>query len=113
MKRDVLVGMLLVNTVPHALMGMSGKRCRTPFGGVSSTARQNLAWAALNLGAAVTVLACGGWATTSQREAERRRVLVEAGMCAMTVFGVVYEATGGQRDRRDRSDLAGAAGAAR
>lgn len=104
MKRDVVAGMLLVNTVPHTLMGLTGYRCRTPFGGPSSSVGQNLAWAALNLGGAVAVLAYGGWAGAGQAGADHRRVRVGAGMCAMAVFGVIYDASAaGRRDRRLRA----------
>lgn len=105
MKRDVVAGMLLVNTVPHAVMGLAGKRWGTPLGGVSSSPRQNLVWAALNLGGAVTALASGGWAGVDQSGSESRRIRVEAGMCAMAVFGMIYESTGGRRDRRDRAGV--------
>lgn len=100
--RDVVAGMLLVNTVPHALVGLTGHRCRTPWGGVSSTCGQNMAWAALNLGGAVALLRSSR--PTSQAAADRQRVRVGVGMCAMAVFGVIYDASSpGRRDRRVRS----------
>lgn len=107
MKRDVLVGMLLVNTVPHVLTGSAGARCRTPFGGVSSSAGQNLAWAAVNAGAAVAILACRSW--SGQDDAEDCRVRVGVGMFAMAAFGVLYDASAaGRRDRHDRAVVASA-----
>ena len=106
---DVVAGMLLLNAVPHTLMGLAGHRCRTPWGGASSSPGQNLAWAALNLGGALTLLAARR--RPGPVEAERRRMRVGAGMCAMAVFGVLYDSSpAGRRDRALRTRSASAAG---
>ncbi|MHC1559260.1 hypothetical protein ACR9E3_09895 [Actinomycetospora sp. C-140] len=95
--------MLLLNTLPHTLMGLTGHRCRTPWGGVSSSAGQNLAWAALNLGGALGLLASKR--CTGQAEADRRRVRVGTGLCAMALFGLLYDASpAGRQDRLLRED---------
>ena len=100
MKRDFVAGVLLFNTIPHAVMGAAGKRCLTPLGGEDSSPGLNLVWAAMNLtGAAV---ALGSWRGTTQDEAGRRLVTVESGMFAMALFGVVYEITAGRRKRARR-----------
>ncbi|MDN5916258.1 MAG: hypothetical protein L0I76_14345 [Pseudonocardia sp.] len=90
MRRDVVEGALLVNTVPHAVLGCAGKRGMTPLGGPDSSPRLNLAWAGLNLAGALATVVSGGWSGRSQAEAERRCVAVGTGMAAMAAFGVAY-----------------------
>lgn len=99
MKRDVLAGVLLVNVIPHAVMGLTGKQCLTPLGGEQSSPAQNLAWAAMNLAGATAVLASGRWRSASQAEAARRLAVLQRGAFAMTVFGFCYELTAGRRKR--------------
>lgn len=91
MKRDFLAGALLVNVIPHAVMGLTGKRCLTPLGGQDSSPRLNLVWAAMNLAGAVVALRSGGWPAADQSEARRRLATVQSGMFAMTLFGFGYE----------------------
>ncbi|GAB3474911.1 hypothetical protein [Amycolatopsis cihanbeyliensis] len=98
-KRDFLAGALLVNTIPHAVMGIAGKRCLTPLGGEDSSARLNLAWAAMNLAGAAMALSSGGWRATTRAEADDRRVTMQSGMLAITLFGFGYELTAGRRKR--------------
>lgn len=92
-KRDFLAGALLVNTIPHALMGVAGKRCLTPLGGPDSSPRLNLLWAAMNLAGAATALRPSAWRNADQAEAARRLATVQSGMFAMTLFGFVYNLT--------------------
>ncbi|MEV0839602.1 hypothetical protein AB0I55_08575 [Actinocatenispora sera] len=88
--RDALAGALLVNAVPHAIMGIAGKRCMTPLRGPESGPAANLAWSALNLAGGVTLLATG-WRGIDQRTADSRLGWVTVGAFAMTAFGVGYE----------------------
>jgi hypothetical protein len=100
MKRDFLAGVLLVNTIPHAVMGIAGKRCLTPLGGEDSSARLNLMWAAMNLAGAAVALSSGAWRAAAQAEADKRLVTMQSGMFSMTLFGFVYEFTAGRRKRK-------------
>lgn len=95
MKRDFLTGVLLVNTIPHTVMGLAGKRLLTPLGGPGSSPRTNLVWAATNLAGAALLFR--GWRTTDQPDAERRLRTVQHGMLAMTVFGSCYELLASRR----------------
>lgn len=99
MKRDFLAGVLLVNTVPHVVMGVAGKRFLTPLGGEGSSARVNLVWAAMNLAGAAVALSSGEWRAAAQSEAGRRVATIQSGMFSMTLFGFVYELTAGRRRR--------------
>lgn len=101
--RDMLAGALLVNAVPHTVMGLAGKRCLTPLGGDDSSPAVNLLWAGMNVAAAAALLAAGGWRSIGQREAADRLVSVEAGAFAMTTFGMGYELTAGRRKRAARA----------
>jgi len=101
--RDVLAGALLVNAVPHSVMGVAGKRCLTPLGGEDSSPVLNLVWAGMNVAGAVALLASGRWGAIGQREASERLVSVEIGGFAMTAFGMVYELTAGRRKRAARA----------
>jgi hypothetical protein len=88
--RDALAGALLVNAIPHAVMGIAGKRCLTPLRGPDSGPAANLAWSALNLAGGVTLLATG-WRGIDQQTASSRLAWVTVGAFAMTAFGVGYE----------------------
>jgi hypothetical protein len=99
-KRDVLAGALLLNTVPHTIMGLAGKRLLTPLGGPNSAPAVNLVWAGLNAAGAVAALAPGGWRSIAQPAAEERLRAVHLGAFAMAAFGVVYELTPSAARRR-------------
>ena len=90
-KRDVLAGVLLVNAIPHAVVGMAGHRCLTPLGGESSGPRLNLLWAAMNVAAGAALLASAPWGSLSQADADRRRRSLQIGVAAMAAFGQAYE----------------------
>ncbi|MCR6488936.1 hypothetical protein M8542_39520 [Amycolatopsis sp. OK19-0408] len=100
MKRDFLAGVLLVNTIPHLIMGVAGKRCLTPLGGENSSPRLNLVWAGTNFLGAAVAFSSGMWREATQAEAGERLAVVQSGMFAMTLFGFVYESTAGRRKRR-------------
>lgn len=102
MKRDFLAGVLLVNAIPHAVMGVAGKRCLTPLGGEDSSPALNLVWAATNLAGAAAALSSGALRAASQDEAGRRLATIQSGMFAMTLFGFCYELTAGRRKRMFR-----------
>lgn len=97
--RDVLAGAMLVNSVPHTVMGLAGKRLMTPLRGEDSSPGMNLLWAGINAAGATVLLASGGWRSIDQREASERLVSVEVGFFAMTTFAMVYELTAGRRKR--------------
>ena len=99
MKRDVLAGVLLVNTIPHAVMGFAGKRQLTPLGGEQSSARTNLVWAGMNLAGGLAALGSGGWRSAAQAEADHRLATMQAGIFAFATFGLLYELTAGRRKR--------------
>jgi hypothetical protein len=107
MKRDFLAGALLVNAIPHIVMGAAGKRCLTPLGGQDSSPRLNLVWAAMNLCGAAAALTCGGWSRTTPTEAGERLATVQSGMLSMTLFGFVYELTAGRRKTAARNGQVG------
>ncbi|HYH31555.1 MAG TPA: hypothetical protein VD903_14315 [Pseudonocardia sp.] len=98
---DVLAGVLLVNTLPHVVRGLGGKRGLTPFGEDSSPGA-NLGWAALNAAGATALLVAGGWRRIDDARAAERLVRVEAGVLGMATFGMAYELTGGRRKRTAR-----------
>lgn len=99
MTRDVVAGALLANGVPHAILGAAGKRGMTPLGRGDSSPGLNLAWAAMNLGGGVALLACGGWRGADQAEADRRVARVGGGMLAMTTFAAGYTILAARRSR--------------
>ncbi len=98
--RDIVAGALLVNAIPHAVMGGFGKRLLTPVGGEESSPGLNLVWSGLNAGAGVALLSTGGWRDLDQRTAAHRLVGVEVGSFAMLCFGMGYELAAGRRKRR-------------
>lgn len=100
MKRDLLAGALLVNVIPHAVVGLGGHTCLTPLAGEDSSPRINLLWAGLNLAGAIALLGSARWRSLDAEAASRRRIAVEIGGFAMTTFGMIYELTGGRRKRR-------------
>jgi hypothetical protein len=95
---DALAGVLLVNTLPHVVRGLTGKRGLTPFGEGSSPGT-NLAWAAVNGAGAAALLAGSGWRRIDDATAADRLVGVQAGVLGMAAFGMVYELTAGRRKR--------------
>lgn len=95
--REALAGALMVNAIPHTVMGLSGNRMLTPIGGPASSPGRNLVWAAMNLGGAGALLASSGWPSIDQHDAEVRLPSVMAGAFAMSAFGMVYELTAGRR----------------
>lgn len=99
MKRDVAAGILLVNTIPHAVVGLSGKTMLTPLGGQDSSPAVNLAWAGLNLTGGLAALATGRWRATDQQTAERRLWVLQAGVFAFAAFGTVFDWIAGRRRR--------------
>lgn len=90
MPRDLLAGVLLANCVPHAVLGCAGKRGMTPLGRGDSSPALNLAWAGMNLGGALALLAGGRRRWAEQAEADRRIAHVGVGMLAMTTFAAAY-----------------------
>ena len=99
MKRDVAAGILLVNTIPHAVMGLAGKTAMTPLGGPDSSPELNLVWAGMNLAGGLTALVSGHWRAADQLTAQRRLSALQAGVFAFATFGFVYERTAGRRRR--------------
>lgn len=99
-KRDVLAGALLLNALPHTILGLAGKRCMTPLGGADSSPAVNLVWAGMNLAAGIAALAPGSWRSASQAEAEDRIRSVEIGTFAMAAFGMAYELSPAAARRR-------------
>jgi hypothetical protein len=98
---DVLVGVLLGNTIPHVVRGFAGRRGLTPFG-PDSAPGTNLAWAAMNGAAGAALLGAGGWRSLDDRCADERLVAVQAGVLGMAAFGMTYELTAGRRKRAAR-----------
>lgn len=91
--RDVAAGALLLNTIPHLLIGLSGKRCMTPLGGPDSSAQLNLAWAGINLAGGIAALGPHRWRAADQVFADSRLRSVTLGMALMAGFGAVFELT--------------------
>jgi hypothetical protein len=91
--RDVLAGALLLNAIPHAIMGLAGKRCMTPLGGANSPPAANLAWAGLNIAGGVAALGPGTWRSIGQRDADERLRAITWGIIAMAAFAAIYELT--------------------
>ncbi len=87
--RYLFAGVLLTNSVPHFVIGLTGRRNLTPFGRDSSP-QVNVLWAIMNfLGGAWLVRA-----TDRQREAHADDtawlVPYEIGCAGMALFGVYY-----------------------
>ncbi|MBD3782066.1 MAG: hypothetical protein IE926_03770 [Micrococcales bacterium] len=89
--RDVAAGVLLVNVVPHAVVGLSGGRCMTPFRGEDSGPVANLVWAGLNLAVGAGLLATGPSVHGDRSAVDTRRRAVQLGTTLMTAFGAGYE----------------------
>lgn len=104
-KRDVLAGALLLNTIPHVIMGLAGKRCMTPLGGTNSSPATNLAWAGVNLAGGTAALAPRGWRAADQCTADERLRAVTLGICCAAAFAAVYEMTpNAARRRHERAE---------
>ena len=99
MKRDICAGVLLVNAIPHAIVGVTGNRGMTPLGGEDSSPTRNILWSAINLAGGAAILASAPWRGIGRPAADRRRVAVLHGTFLMTAFGVAYEATTRRRAR--------------
>lgn len=91
MKRDVIAGALLVNAIPHAVIGLAGHRCLTPLGGAESGPRLNLVWSAMNLVGGAALLASAPWRDLDEEGATSRRRSVHLGTAILVAFGQVYE----------------------
>jgi hypothetical protein len=91
--RDVLAGALLLNAIPHTIMGLAGKRCMTPLGGANSPPAANIVWAGLNLAGGAAALGPGTWRSIGQRDADERLRAVTWGIVAMAAFAAIYELT--------------------
>lgn len=100
MKRDVAAGVLLVNVIPHAVVGLAGHRCLTPLGGEDSSPGLNVLWAAINLAGAAALLASTPWQSLTPTESTDRLRSVQVGIAAMAGFGQVYERVVAARKRR-------------
>lgn len=108
--RDVLGGALLVNAIPHLIVGVAGKRSMTPFGGANSTAAANLAWAGVNLAAGSAALAPLRWRDLDQEEADHRLRSVTVGTISMAAFAAASELIPmAARHRQQRAQAAGIA----
>lgn len=104
--RCLLAGALLTNAIPHMVIGLAGKRYMTPLGGVNSTARQNLAWAGMNLSAGTIALASGQWRNVDQQGVDQRLRAVTWGIVGMAGFTAAYElGPAAARARAERSAL--------
>lgn len=88
--RDVVAGVLLVNTVPHVLVAASRGRCRTPFSPEPVGPAANLLWGVTNLVGGAALLASGDEPGDQAAVDERRRA-VHLGCLLMTLAGGVYE----------------------
>lgn len=105
--RDIVAGALLVNAIPHTIMGLAGKRCMTPWGGPNSSPAANLAWAGVNVLAGVAALGPRSWRHSGQRAADERLRAVTAGTIGMAAFATAYELSAAAAEhRRLRAELA-------
>ncbi|HIZ38018.1 MAG TPA: hypothetical protein H9815_19765 [Candidatus Ruania gallistercoris] len=101
---DALAGALLVNALPHMIVGLTGQRGMTPFGGADSSPAANLAWAGINVAAGTAALAPWALRSASPAEAEDRLRGVAVGTFVMAAFGMVYELSpAAQRHREQRT----------
>lgn len=91
--RDVLAGALLLNAIPHMIMGLAGKRCMTPLGGANSPPAANIVWAGLNIVGGAAALGPGTWRSIGQRDADERLRAITWGIAAMAAFAAIYELT--------------------
>jgi hypothetical protein len=98
--RDVLAGALLVNAIPHTIMGLAGKRGMTPWGGPNSSPGANLAWAGLNILTGLAALGPRSWRPIGQRAADQRLRAVTVGIAGMAAFGAAYELSGAAAQHR-------------
>lgn len=98
--RDAVAGALLLNAIPHTIMGIARKRCMTPLGGPDSSPAANLAWAGLNVLVGTAALAPASWRAADQHTAEDRLRGVELGICSMAAFAACYELTPNAARRR-------------
>ncbi len=105
--RDVLAGALLLNAIPHTIMGLAGKRCMTPLGGTNSPPAANIVWAGLNILGGAAALGPGTWRSIGQRDADERLRAITWGIIVMAAFAAIYELTpGAARHRLVRAELA-------
>ncbi len=98
--RDALAGALLLNAIPHTIMGFAGKRCMTPLGGVNSSPAANVVWAGLNISAGIGALGPSTWRSIDQRDAEERLRAVTLGIIGMAAVAGAYELTPSAARRR-------------
>jgi hypothetical protein len=112
--RDVLAGALLLNAIPHTIMGLAGKRGMTPLGGANSPPAANMVWAGLNILGGAAALGPGTWRSIGQRDADERLRAITWGIIAMAAFAAVYELTpSAAQHRLVRAELASPAPATR
>jgi hypothetical protein len=105
--RDILAGALLVNAIPHTIMGLAGKRGMTPWGGPDSSPATNLAWAGLNVLTGLAALGPRSWRRIGQRAADERLRAVTLGIVGMAAFAAAYElSAAAAQHRRMRAALA-------
>lgn len=98
--RDVLAGALLVNAIPHTIIGLAGKRGMTPWGGPSSSPAANLVWAGLNVLTGLAALGPRSWRRIGQRAADERLRGVTAGTIGMAAFAAAYELSAAAGEHR-------------
>lgn len=105
--RDILAGALLVNAIPHTIIGLAGKRGMTPWGGPNSSPAANLAWAGLNALAGLAALGPRRWQRIDQRAADEQMRGVTADVVGMAAFAAAYELSAASaQHRRARAMLA-------
>jgi hypothetical protein len=105
--RDVVAGAVLVNAIPHAIIGLAGKRGMTPWSGPNSPPAANLIWAGLNILAGLAALRPGSWRPIGQRTADERLHAVTLGIVGMAAFAAAYELSpAAAQHRRLRAALA-------
>lgn len=105
--RDILAGALLVNAIPHTIIGLAGKRGMTPWGGPNSSPAANLVWAGLNALTGLAALGPRSWRRIGQRAADDRLRAVTAGTIGMAAFAAAYElSASAAQHRRVRAVLA-------
>lgn len=112
--RDILAGALLVNAIPHTIIGLAGKRGMTPWGGPNSSPTANLVWAGLNVLTGLAALGPRSWRRIDQPAADERLRAVTLGTIGMAAFAAAYELSASAAQHRQvRAVLAPAPGPGR
>lgn len=85
-------GAMLTNSVPHFVIGLTGRRNMTPFGRDSSPL-VNVLWGAINFVGGCLLVLNGDRQASAGARSRAWPVAMEAGSLLMSLFMIIYKLT--------------------